>query len=223
MVLFPDYTKVEKKIPKTKFYENTEISSKLKKKFVDFIDSIFIRNHLSQNTLNLSPTKNIEEFFVFEIILKDSKYINNIEDLLLCIDRSIPYPILFCFKLKDRYVLKVAKKTRNKVDEDKFVVDIYLTKEVLFCELDNFEKEIKEKVLSSLNLEVLYNELLKLFLVVNSNCDVDELIEKHKKVENLKKEIEKLEKIVITEKQTDKQFEFYKELELKKKELESLK
>ncbi|MCA9497394.1 MAG: DUF4391 domain-containing protein, partial [Nanoarchaeota archaeon] len=87
MINFPKSTIIEKKIPKTRFYENIELSSKIKQKFVNYIDSIYLMNKFSKDTININPTNEVEEIFVFKVILKSEKYLSSVDELLLIIDR----------------------------------------------------------------------------------------------------------------------------------------
>ena len=189
MINFPKSTIIEKKIPKTRFYENIELSSKIKQKFVNYIDSIYLMNKFSKDTININPTNEVEEIFVFKVILKSEKYLSSVDELLLIIDRAVPYPILFQIFVNDvlKY-LKIAKKERSKVDSNKFVIDIYLSKEFD----TSFEKKFGN-IYNALNLEVFYHNILRLFLE-NKKEDINSEIERHKLKLELEREIEKLEK-----------------------------
>ena len=116
MITFPKSTNIVKNIPKTSFYEKAEMTPTVRKKFVDFITSIYLVNKLSKDTINIKPTKNVEEIFIFQIKLKDIKYLNKIEDVLSVIDKSVPYPILFILIVDDQEVMyKIAYKQKNKM------------------------------------------------------------------------------------------------------------
>jgi len=214
MITFPKSTNIVKNIPKTSFYEKAEMTPTVRKKFVDFITSIYLVNKLSKDTINIKPTKNVEEIFIFQIKLKDIKYLNKIEDVLSVIDKSVPYPILFVLIVDDQEVMyKIAYKQKNKIDDNKSVVDIYLSKKNI---------ELKDNLYNALNLEVLYERILRLFLNENENLDIEDAIHQHKSKENLKKELERLEKKVIREKQADKQYKLYNKIKKIKKELKEI-
>ena len=51
-MLFPEKTEFKKRIPKQKFYTNMEITSNLKKAFVEQIKIIYSQNKLTSTTLN---------------------------------------------------------------------------------------------------------------------------------------------------------------------------
>ncbi|MCL6559338.1 MAG: DUF4391 domain-containing protein, partial [Firmicutes bacterium] len=66
----PETTLVNKKIPKKKFYEKLQADKTLREKFVRQVDFILWKHKLSRHTINLSPTKEVEEIQVFEVHLK---------------------------------------------------------------------------------------------------------------------------------------------------------
>jgi hypothetical protein len=218
-MIFPESSFLNQKIPKERFYQNLEVDNKIKERFVNEIESIRLKNKFSKDTLGIKGTKNVEEVFIFSIITKDESYFDKIEDLLLLIDRAIPYPILYEFDFQDKKTYKIAYKEKSKANANESVVDVYFTREIE--DEKKFEKEIKG-IFNSLNLEILYEKLIKIILQENSKKDVKELVENFKTKWLLLKEIEVLEKKVKTEKQADRQFKLLNELGEKKRELEEL-
>lgn len=219
-MIFPESSFLNQKIPKERFYQNLEIDNKIKERFQKEIESIHLKNKLSKETIGIKPTKNVEEVFVFSIVLKDESYLNKIEDLLLLIDRAIPYPILYEFVFSENKTYKIAYKEKSKANQNESVIDSYFTREVE--DEKKFERELKD-IFNSLNLEILYGKLIKIILQNNSKKDVADLIQEYKRKQELIKEIEVLEKKVRTEKQADRHFKLFNELGMKKKELEEMK
>jgi len=216
-IMFPKKTILGKKLPKQRFYEKIEIKPSLKKKFVDWIESITFANKFSPETLNLAKAGDVEEIFVFDIKLKEIKYLDKIEDVLSLIDKSVPYPILYQFNLGKKIVYKIAYKKRNINDINKSIIDVYLTKEI--TNLDEFSKEFN-KVFNALNMKILYENIIKLFLHKEEES-VEESVEKEKNYLSLKDELEKLEQMVIKEKQADRQYEIHNRIKQLKMELEN--
>ena len=85
-------TEFNRRIPKTKFYENINIMPPLKRLFVDQVKNIYWRNKIAVTTTNLTDGKYVTEIEIFEINLNNSQV--NIE-LLKLIDSVIPYHILY--------------------------------------------------------------------------------------------------------------------------------
>lgn len=209
-IMFPKTTIIGKKIPKQRFYDNVELSTSLKNKFVEQIDGIVFTNKFSKDTLNISKTDEVEEVFVFDITLKEKKFIDEIEGVLTVIDKSVPYPILYQFNTGDFVVYKIAYKKRNQNDINKSVVEIYLTKKISIDELDSFKKEF-DGIFNALNMKILYENILKLFLHEQKGS-VEESVKDEKNYLAVKNEINRLEKLMHREKQPDKQYELHKKI-----------
>jgi hypothetical protein len=215
--MFPESTIIGRKIPKKSFYENVQLSTSIKKKFVEQIDRIVFANKFSKDTLNIPKTADVEEVFMFDISLKDNAYLERIEGVLGVIDQSVPYPILYQFKLRESVIYKIAYKKRNKNDPNKSVVDVYLTKKIPVDELDTFSKKL-DGIFNALDMEILYENLIKLFLLEQKGS-LEESIEEEKKQIYALSEIGRLEKLMIREKQPDRQYEIHKKILGMKEEL----
>lgn len=135
----PNKTVLKRKIPKNKFYEKIGTDTKLERKFIDEIDYIVWKYKLAKDTVNLEPTKEVEEIQIFEIYLK-GKAIST--EVLENIDRVIPYPIFYILKYDDDIKLAIAYKERNKVDENRMVIHSYYQSEWIN------EKELDINILS---------------------------------------------------------------------------
>jgi hypothetical protein len=218
-MIFPKTTEFNQKIPKERFYKNLEVNNKTKREFIETIDSIILRNKLAKDTLNIPATKEIEEIFVLEIKLKKEENLENVEDILLLIDRAIPYPILYLIFAGDKLYYKIAYKKRNKVSGDYFVVETYFSREIENEKM--FEKELKP-IFNSLNLEILYERLIRIISGSEKEIPIEELVEHTKQRRILEKEIGILENKIKIEKQTDKQYKLFEELGTKKKGLEEI-
>ena len=107
MLDLPTSTALNKKIPKQKFYEHSDISPALKKTFSEQVKSIHWRNKIAPDVLSLAAGKKIEELEVFELRLTDAQID---EAVLRLIDRAIPYHILFLLIWEDRMRLAIAYK-----------------------------------------------------------------------------------------------------------------
>lgn len=214
--MFPESTIIGRKIPKKSFYENVQLSTSIKKKFVEQIDKIVFANKFSKDTLNIPKTAEVEEVFVFDISLKDNAYLDKIEGVLGVIDQSVPYPILYQFKLREFVVYKIAYKKRNKNNPNKSVVDVYLSKKIPVNELDSFYNEL-DRIFNALDMEILYENLIKLFLHEQKGS-LDESVEEEKNQMYVLSEIGRLEKLMLREKQPDRQYELHNEVNKLKKE-----
>ena len=107
MLDLPTSTALNKRIPKQKFYEHSDISPALKKTFSEQVKSIHWRNKIAPDVLSLAAGKEVEELEVFELRLTDAQID---EAVLRLIDRAIPYHILFLLIWEDRMRLAIAYK-----------------------------------------------------------------------------------------------------------------
>lgn len=69
MLGLPKTTEFNRRIPKAKFYENINITSSLKRLFVDQVKNVYWRNKIASTTTNLIEGKYVTEIEVFEINL----------------------------------------------------------------------------------------------------------------------------------------------------------
>ncbi len=211
----PEKTLVNKRIPKNKFYEKLKVNSNLKEKFVRQVDYILWKHKLSRHTVNLSPTKEVEEIQVFEIHLKQK---NLSPEVLESIDRAIPYPILFALVYHDEVQLAIAYKKRNKQHEDRFVVDSYY-----YTPWQKTE-DVSLDLVKGLDLQAVYENIIKSMLPGSSGkmTNLEKAIEKQKAADRLKREIAVLEAKIRKEPQFNRKVEYNLKLQKKRKELEKM-
>ena len=75
MFHLPKNCEVNKFIPKKVFYEKAGISISLKNEFVNLIDKIIWKYKLSVDTLGINKTDKVEEIQIFDIYLKEKKFL----------------------------------------------------------------------------------------------------------------------------------------------------
>ena len=126
MISFPKSTEFNKKIPKQKFYNKLQVSSKLEKQFVKEIDSIIWKNKLSAETLNVNVGNSVKEIEIIEINLKEKDIGQNIIEF---IDREIPYHIVFILRYEQLGQIFISYKEDSKSRQAKFIVDSYFKTE----------------------------------------------------------------------------------------------
>lgn len=198
MISLPDRCKVNKFIPKKTFYEKIGVSTSVKDDFINNIDKITWLYKLSEDTLGISKSQDVEEIQIFEIILKEKVLPKNI---IKIISKAIPYKILFVLKYDKDYCYSI------KVD------NIYFTE---------WNEDIELNI-NGLTLETIYENIVKSIIKENNNTNTfDDIIENKSKVDELTKKIEQLTNKVNNEKQFNKKVELNLELQKLKKEMEDL-
>ena len=198
MIELPKECIVDKFIPKKIFYEKVNLSSNLKQEFVDKIDKIYWKYKISEDTLNISKTENVEEIEIFELTLKEKV---NCQNIIKVITKNIPYIILFeiCYKDEVQYAIKHND-------------DIYFT---------NWNEKINFNF-NGIDLNAVYENIIRSVTNISEQSNnIDEELEKDKKLKEVQKEIERLENKMKAEKQFNKKVELNKNiLELKKQKEE---
>lgn len=92
MLYIPSSTYLNKKLPKQRFYDHLDVSSSLKRTFIDKVESIYWVNKIATTTTNLAKGKEVVEIEVFEVTLTNPNVSN---DFFKLIDKGIPYHIIF--------------------------------------------------------------------------------------------------------------------------------
>lgn len=196
MINLPESCKVNKIIPKYKFYEQVTLSSNIKEEFINLVDKITWMYKLSPSTLNIEKTDNIEEIQVIELELKINKIPNHV---IKIITKTIKYPILFMIKYQNEYCYLI------KIEDNTYTTE--------------WNEEININY-NAINLEILYQNIVKLIIKEeNTDKDFDTLIEIKSKEQELIKKIYILENKVKQEKQFNLKVELNQELRKLQEEL----
>jgi hypothetical protein len=200
---------VDKFFPKSKFYENTNVSSKIKGEFINNIAKIKSLYALTEKTINIPGTENIQAFHIFSVLLNSKDIPKN---ALKIIDKSISnnIAILYTFEFENNFAYGITIK--ENAEQRYFFSD--------WNEELNFD-------FTGNTIEHIYQKIVKLFIynkigLVTKNQNFEDLIASEKQLAILEKEIISLQKKIQTEKQFNKQVAFNKALRSKLKEKENL-
>lgn len=189
MIELPKECEVDKFIPKKIFYEKVNLSSNLKQEFVDKVDKIYWKYKISEDTLNISKTENVEEIEIFELTLKEKV---NCQNIIKVIIKNIQYQILFEIKYKDEIQYAI-----------KYNDDIYFT---------NWNEKISF-AFNGIDLNIVYENIIRSVTNISGqNNNIDEELKKSKKLKEIQKEIERLESKIKAEKQFNKKVELNQQI-----------
>jgi len=212
---FPQAAKFDRKVPKKKIYEYAKPAASVKQLFVRQVDQIVWQYKLATKTVNISPTKSVPEIQIFRIDLKvgDVKH-----DVLRCIDRAIPYPILYEVTYDGRIKVVAAYKRPSEADTTKWVVSNYFESPWL---PDNTPRNPLPVVYS---LGKMYEYLLSSLMPYPARPDesLQAMVERMERIRIQQKEIEKCEQRLRKEKQFNRKVEINSELRGLKQALEKL-
>ena len=203
-------TEFNKRIPKQKFYENMDVTSELKKKFAEQIRIIYWKNKIAPTTINLEKGRNIAEIEVFELKLNTMQFDENI---LLQIDKGIPYHILFLLEYEGKYQAWIGYK---EIDDKKIRVSQYyhtqwLDEKSLPCKMEGLDMD---SVYENFVRQIAGDELKS-----KEKTDLKEDIEKAQERKKIEKQIKSLQTKIRKEKQFNRKIELNNELKKLKKQL----
>lgn len=200
MIELPKACVVDKFIPKKTFYEKVNISSSIKEEFTEKLSKIYWRYKISEDTINISKTEDIEEIEVFEIELRE-KY--NCKNVIKTITKNIPYPILFYIKF-----------------EGNFQYAVKYNEEIYFSEWNN----ALTFNFNGLNIKIIYDDIVKIITNIDKSVNnLESEINKQNNILNLEKEISKLESRIRSEKQFNIKVQYNEQIAELKKKIEELK
>lgn len=215
MLGLPKTTDVNKRIPKEKFYENLNVTTAVKRTFVDQIKTIHWINKIATSTTNLAPGNTVTEIEIIEIKLKTNLLD---EAVLRQIDKAIPYHIVFLLEYDGNYQAWTTFK-KTTAGNTTFKVNRYYHTDWMT------EDELPLK-LDGLNIDSVYENFVRQIagniLQANENDTLQDAVERDEKRRNLKKKIDVLQEKICKEKQLNVQMELNSELKKLKKELEEL-
>lgn len=217
MLGLPKATEFNRRIPKSKFYENINITTSLKRLFVEHVKNIYWRNKIATTTTNLSEGKHVTEIEVFEVNLNTPQVDIN---LLKCIDSVIPYHILYILEYNGKYQAWIGYKETTDIEKKRSKVDRYYHTNWLE------ETEVIVK-LEGLSLDDVYENLVRQIAgdklqSDNSTESLKQSVERDKDIEILQKQINILQAKIRKEKQLNKQIELNTELKKLRTELEKI-
>lgn len=215
MLNFPKSTLFNKRIPKQKFYEKLSVAGNLEKQFVKEIDTIYWKNKISPETINISAGIDVSEIEVFEITLREQSISKNIIE---AIDREISYHIIFILRYKDLGQIWISFKENSKSREGKFKVDTYYKTD--WSKYDELFLKIE-----GLNLDKIYESFMLQVadgkLQIEDGLDIKDAVSKAKEQEKLNAYIKKLEIKIKNEKQYNHQVKLMGDLRKAKEKFDN--
>lgn len=149
---YPPKSAYGRVLPKTKIYEYAGPSTALKKIFVDQVEQITWSYKLAPETINIPATKAVPEIQVFTVALKTGELE---EDIPRCIDKAIPFPILFELAYDGKVKAVACYKRPNEADNAKWVLSSYFETPWLAADAQ------RQALPIMLDLATMYAELLR--------------------------------------------------------------
>lgn len=219
LYVYPELAKVDRLIPKNKFYEKGKASSQIEKLFVEQVENIRWVYKLDASTIHMQDKDDLKEIQIFHI---KSRVENFDTAILAYIDKLIPSPIIFEVYFKDSIKTYATYKRLNQADNTKVVVGQYYS--------TAWQNDINRIPLPFfLHLSDLYEHFIYDLLphqVENSGkseqYNIEEKIVLNEKIEQLNKQLEKLSQSLRREKQFNRQVEINRKITELRQQIEQI-
>ncbi|MDN5478292.1 DUF4391 domain-containing protein [Acinetobacter sp. IK22] len=209
---FPQQAKVDRLIPKNKFYEQGKANTKIEQLFVNQVENIRWAYKLASSTIHLQDQEDLKEIQIFRVK-------SRVEDLdvsiLSFIDKLILTPIIFEVVYQDKVKVVATYKRVNQADKTKVVIGQYYASEWL-------EDHDRVELPLYLKLADLYEHFIAQLLPIVSNEDpenddgfisIEMKLQKARQLESLQKQLDKLKSKLRNEKQFNRRVELNKQLQ----------
>ena len=209
---FPQQAKVDRLIPKNKFYEQGKANSKIEQLFVDQVENIRWAYKLASSTIHLQDQEDLKEIQIFRVK-------SRVEDLdvsiLSFIDKLILTPIIFEVVYQDKVKVVATYKRLNQADKTKAVIGQYYASEWL-------EDHDRVELPLYLKLADLYEHFIVQILPIalskdqendNESVSIELQLQKSQQLESLQKQLNQLQSKLRNERQFNRRVELNKQLQ----------
>lgn len=212
---YPKQAQFGRVLPKNKIYEHASPTPALKALFIQQVEQIVWQYKLAPETVNLAPTTAVPEIQIFDIILRTPDLEH---DVLRCIDKAIPFPIIFQLFYNSSVQTVATFKRPNEADNTKWVIDGYFSDDWRSTEAP------RQPLPVALDLQGLYEQLLRHLLPLppRNQEPLKSQIERLTQWHGKHAEYQKLQTRLKKEKQFNRKVEINAQLRRLKTELEQL-
>ena len=209
---FPQQAKVDRLIPKNKFYEQGKANTKIEQLFVNQVENIRWAYKLASSTIHLQDQEDLKEIQIFRVK-------SRVEDLdvsiLSFIDKLILTPIIFEVVYQDKVKVVATYKRLNQANKTKAVIGQYYASEWL-------EDHDRVELPIYLKLADLYEHFIAQILPIalskdqendNESVSIELQLQKSQQLESLQKQLNQLQSKLRNERQFNRRVELNKQLQ----------
>ena len=212
---WPSKAVVARPVAKAKIYAHAKPTAALRALFVDQVESITWAYKLAPETINLPAKPDVPEIEVFEIALKLPDVNHSV---LRCIDKAIPFPILFVLRYDGHSQPVAAYKRPSDAASGQWVLGDY--------HAAPWQKDgvVRPGLPVALDLQGLYEQLLRQHLVVPARAgeSLRDQLDRLSLLSAKQAAAAKLETRLAQEKQFNRKVEINAQLRTIRSELEAL-
>lgn len=210
----PPQTEFNKRVPKQKFYDNSDVPASLRRVFAEQIKAIYWCNKLAPSTLRVAQGERVTEVEVFELRLNAPSLD---ETVLRQIDKAIPYHLLFVLTCGGRAQAWVGYKEASAASGNAVKVKKYYHTEWMSDSDLRF-------VIDGLDIDAVYENLVRQIagerLQSDNNESLQDSVKRDEEHRRLEKQIAALESKLRKEKQLNRRMEINVEIKKLRKKLE---
>ena len=209
---FPQQAKVDRIIPKNKFYEQGKANGKIEQLFVNQVESIRWAYKLAASTIHLEDQDDLKEIQIFRV----KSRVENLDiSILSFIDKLILTPIIFEVVYRDKVKVVATYKRLNQADKSKAVIGQYYASE---CLEDHSRVELPLYLKLADLYEHFIEQLLPLVTSEEQHKDRESIslelkLQKAQQLESLLKQFDQLKSKLRNEKQFNRRVELNKLLQ----------
>lgn len=211
---WPTAAKFGRRVPKEKLYAHSTVTTAVREKFVSEVQRITWSYKLAESTINLPGSAEVPEIQIFQL---DAKIGDVSENVLLAIDRAIPFPIIFEVTRKD----KTGQSTRMVAAHKRLGTGRPQLSDYYSTGWQPVHAE-RQSLPTAITLSGLYTALLDPMMpvAVRPGDDIAAVSSRLKIVGTLEREIAALERKLRVESQLNRKIEIHRALKAKQAELE---
>ncbi|MEQ1144029.1 DUF4391 domain-containing protein [Acinetobacter soli] len=209
---FPQQAKVDRIIPKNKFYEQGKANSKIEQFFVNQVESVRWVYKLAASTIHLEDQDDLKEIQIFRV----KSRVENLDiSILSFIDKLILTPIIFEVVYRDKVKVVATYKRLNQADKSKAVTGQYYASDWL-------EDHNRAELPLYLKLADLYEHFIEQLLPLavsgekhqdRESISLEIKLQKAEQLESLLKQFDRLKAKLRNEKQFNRRVELNKQLQ----------
>lgn len=202
MLGLPSSTEVNRRVAKEKLYANAAMTTQVRDRIKEQIESIIWRNKLADSTMSVAAGETVKEIQVFEIALRQRELDKRV---LTAIAKAIPYKLVFILSFGGE-------------------AQLWLEAAGTFYNMDWFSRTELKLQFAGLNLDDMYDNLVRQIAGgrLDGVRDITEAVELDKRRQKLERDIAVLEKKILCEKQFNRQVGLNGELKRLRAALEGL-
>lgn len=232
---FPEFTIVNRVVPKVAFYSHLEVNARMKSLFVENVEQFVWLYKLAPSNLHISDGKEVHEITIFLVKLKA---IEGSLEIFKFIDNHMPRHTLFILEHEEQHHGHLVKQHQLLVNYKQwkdaslgtFVIVKTFSSEWLPRESfigENLKKDGKGliRIDTSSNMDALYESLVRQIAnshITSSEKDLHQAVVETQEIENIQKEMASIKKKEAKERQPQKKFALHQEYLRLKKKLERL-